>query len=118
MGFRSSSGGAHPSRHPAESHPQVLIIAPPPAQQRLAELALKRDDVDDTLVALRDAGFDEALVRECLWRAATSRSSRGWFKLIDTGQVLGEIAAVDDTLATTPAGQALSAIHEWAYGAD
>jgi hypothetical protein len=99
-------------------HGVTAMLATPPAQQRLAELALKRDDVGDTLVALREAGFEEALVRECLWRAATSRSSRGWFKLIDTGQVLGEIAAADDTLATTPAGQTLRTIHEWAYGAD
>ncbi len=28
MGFRSSSGRCAPSRHLAESHPQVLIIAP------------------------------------------------------------------------------------------
>jgi len=28
MGFRSCSGGAPASRHPAERHPQVLIIAP------------------------------------------------------------------------------------------
>ena len=27
MGFRSCSGGTPLSRHPAESHPQVLIIA-------------------------------------------------------------------------------------------
>jgi hypothetical protein len=27
MGYRSSSGRCAPSRHPAEDHPQVLIIA-------------------------------------------------------------------------------------------
>src|SRR6266849_3986612 len=30
MGYRSSSGRCAPSRHPAEDHPQVLIIAPIP----------------------------------------------------------------------------------------
>jgi hypothetical protein len=30
MGYRSSSGKCAPPRHPAEDHPQVLIIAPGP----------------------------------------------------------------------------------------
>jgi putative ATP-dependent endonuclease of OLD family len=99
-------------------HAVTAMLTTPPGQQRLTELGLPRKDVGDTLDALSTAGFAPELVRECLWRAATSKSSRGWFKLIDTGQVLGEIAAADPQLAATPGGQALTTIQQWAYGAN
>jgi hypothetical protein len=93
------------------------VLATPQAQQRLAELT-PRPSLDGSLDGLVVAGFSQALVRECLWRAATSRSSRGWFKLIDTAYVLGEVALGDDGFAATPAGQTLARVQQWAYGAD
>ncbi|MFT0847266.1 hypothetical protein VR010_05850, partial [Actinomycetaceae bacterium L2_0104] len=42
MGFRSCSGGTPHSRHPAEGHPQVLIIA-----QHADELFAQRQELDD-----------------------------------------------------------------------
>jgi energy-coupling factor transporter ATP-binding protein EcfA2 len=94
------------------------VLATPPAQQRLAELTPRPATASASLDELVTAGFGQALVRECLWRAATPRNSRGWFKLIDTAQVLGEVAIGDDGLAATPAGQTLARIQQWAYGAD
>jgi hypothetical protein len=40
MGFRSSSGRCVPSRHPAEGHPEVLIIALMEAQATIAKHGL------------------------------------------------------------------------------
>jgi hypothetical protein len=37
MGYRSSSGRCAPSRHPAEDHPQVLIIALQPKDGAIKE---------------------------------------------------------------------------------
>jgi putative ATP-dependent endonuclease of OLD family len=96
----------------------AAVLATQPAQQRVAELALRPGLVGNTLDGLIMAGFDQALLRECLWRAATSRNARGWFKLVDTAQVLGEVAMGDDGFAVTPAGEALGKIQKWAYGAD
>lgn len=96
----------------------AAMLSTPPARQRLAELGLQPNDVGGSLDELLASGFDQALVRECLWRAATPKSARGWFKLIDTALVLGEIAAADDALSASPAGQALAGIQHWAYRAD
>ena len=56
------------------------VLATPQAQWRIAELTPRPSLVGSTLDGLVRAGFDPALVRECLWRVATSRNSRGWFK--------------------------------------
>jgi hypothetical protein len=46
MGFRSSSGRRAPSRHLAESQPQVLIIAPRFEAELRDALARASDDLD------------------------------------------------------------------------
>src|SRR5262249_19007828 len=98
-------------------HAVTAMLATPPGQQCLTERGLQRTDVGDDLEALLAAGFAPELVRECFWRAAT-KSSRGWFKLIDTGLVLGEIAAAAPELDTTASGRALMPVRDWAYGAN
>jgi hypothetical protein len=101
-------------------HAISAMLATAPGQQRLTDLGLQRKDVGDELGELVDAGFDQVLVRECFWRSATpkGKDSRGWFKLIDTGQVLGEVAAADSAASTKPGGEALATIQAWAYSAD
>ncbi len=94
------------------------ILATDPGQQRLKALGKRPGEVGGTLEALASAGFNEQLIRECFWRAATPKQGRGWFKLIDSGQVLGETAAADPTFAATPGGQALAAVEAWCYGGD
>ncbi len=96
----------------------AAMLSTPPAKERLGDRASRPDEVGGTLDELLAAGFDQVLVRECLWRAATSKNARGWFKLIDTAQILGEVAVADDALATTPTGLALATIQDWAYRAD
>lgn len=94
------------------------MLATDPGKQQLAALGKRPVEVGDTLDALLSAGFDETIVRQCFWRAATSKSGRGWFKLIDSGHVLGEVAAADAPLHRTPAGQALDAVAAWCYHRD
>lgn len=91
------------------------ILATDPAKEQLGILGKQPGDVGQTLDALLAAGLDESLIRDCLWRAATPKNSRGWFKLIDSGQVLGEVAASDLALTATPAGQTLAAVEAWCY---
>jgi hypothetical protein len=63
MGFRSCSGGTPLARHPAEGHPQVLIIARYYFQERDPDLALAHQ-LPYTL-RLRDMALasSEAVVR-------------------------------------------------------
>lgn len=91
------------------------MLSTEPAKKKLNELGKKPDEVGDCLEDIRASGFDEQLIRECFWIAATPRNGRGWYKLIDTGQVLGEVAAGDITLAPRSSGIALSAVEEWCY---
>jgi len=91
------------------------ILATDLAGKQLQALGRQPGEIGETLDALLEAGLDESLVRECLWRAATPRSGRGWFKLIDSGQLLGEVAAADPALAAAPAGRALSSVEAWCY---
>lgn len=93
----------------------AALLATPAAQNRLKEHRASPGPFSDldTLVA---AGFDQDLLRECLWRAAVTKSSGGWFKRIDSGQVLGEVAADDTALQDAPTGETLRAVEAWAYG--
>lgn len=54
MGFRSCSGGTPLSRHPAEGHPQVLIIAQSFTRQTRAEDAATRKSLLENLASIRD----------------------------------------------------------------
>jgi hypothetical protein len=74
------------------------------------DLAVVREDLD----SLVEAGFGELEVRRA-FAAAASRSANGWFKRIDTGQSLGEIAAGDESIAPTPFGSALARVEAWCH---
>src|SRR6185437_982858 len=88
----------------------VKILSTEPARKKLGELGKNAGEVGDSLADIQACGFDEQLIRECFWIAATPKNASGWYKLIDTGQVLGEVAARDVTLARTPSGTALAAV--------
>ena len=90
-------------------------MLPAPPRNSFKSFGRQPGEIGETLDALLAAGLDEPLVRECLWRAATPRNGRGWFKLIDSGQLLGEVAAADPALAAAPAGRALSSVEAWCY---
>jgi putative ATP-dependent endonuclease of the OLD family len=100
---------------PAECIAKMLSTEP--AKKKLEELGKKAGEAGDSLADIRACGFDERLIRECFWIAATPKNVSGWYKRIATGQVLGEVAAGDVTLARTPAGAALAAVERWCHEA-
>src|SRR5258706_2125814 len=76
MGYRSSSGRCAPSRHPAEDHPQVLIIA-----------QLVDEEYEDTAVGrfLRNTkGFMNELEREGI----RERTSNGRKRRVREGKMM------------------------------
>lgn len=62
--------------------------------------------------------IEEQKLRECIGKAADDKhESRGWFKRMDKGKILGELVAQYlDQMQTTPTAKTLHELEKWCYG--
>jgi len=105
MGFRSSSGRCAPSHHPAEDHPQVLIIAPWARSKRvvkrskavLTETTTKpvrgprKTPVSEELIHAYVVGVCSGPLEFQFKREGGERTYRGKFELPETFNTLHEV---------------------------
>lgn len=90
------------------------ILAGAPGEQAMRRLGVARNQVGDDLDALLAAGMMDSEVRSAF--AAAAKSKQAWFKRIDLGEALAQIALDDFDIANTPFDAAMRTVEKWCHG--